>query len=118
MELNNLKKAVSDAVTAAEKKAADTANRAKVRFALANLQSDLDEQYEKLGKLYYEAIASGVNNGTKESAVIAKIDSIKTDMEILKSEIGMAPKRGKICAACGKAIPKGAAFCPYCGEKM
>ena len=118
MDLNNIKKAVTDAAEAAGKKAADAANRAKVKFALANLQSDLDELYEQLGKLYYEAVSAGKNNGTKESAVIAKIDSIKTDMEILKAEAGIAPKNSKICAECGKAIPKNAVFCPYCGGKL
>ena len=118
MDLNNIKKTVSDAAAAAGKTAADTLNRAKVRFALANLQSDLDELYEKLGKLYYEGISTGKSNGTKESAIIAKIDSIKTDMEILKAEVGMAPKKGKVCTTCKRAIPKNASFCPYCGEEL
>lgn len=119
MEFKDIKKAVSDTAQSAGKKAGDFANKAKVRFALANLQSDLDELYEKLGKLYYESIASGVDNGTKESALINKIDSVKTDMEILKAEIGLnTKKRGKICASCGKTVPKNAEFCPYCGKEI
>ena len=110
--------ASAHAASNAGKKARDVANKTKIRFALANLQSDLDELYEKLGKLYYEAVVTGANNGTKESAIITKIDSIKADMEILKAEVGMFPKRGKMCSECGKIIPKNAEFCPYCGKEL
>ena len=118
MEIRDVKNAVADAAVSAGKKASDLANKAKIRFALANLQSDLDELYEKLGKLYYEAVARGINNGTKESVVIHKIDSIKADMEILRAELGYVPKNKKNCPICGKSIPKNVSFCPYCGKEI
>ena len=118
MELKDIKKAVTDTATTAGKKASDFANKTKIKCALANMQSDLDELYEKLGRLYYEAISKGAENGTKESAIIAKIDSVKADMEILKAEIGLFPKQGKVCGECGKTVPKNAAFCPYCGKDL
>jgi|GEM_PF-2534332 len=118
MEINDIKAAVKETAQNAGKKAGEIANKTKIKFALANLQSDLDELYEKLGKLYYEAVATGANNGTKESALITKIDSIKADMEILKAEVGMFPKKGKNCPGCGKIIPKNATFCPFCGKEL
>ena len=118
MELNEIAKIISDAAATAGKKAEDAANRAKVKFALANLQSDLDELYEKLGKLHYEAVAYGADTGAKESAVINRIDSIKADMEILKAEVGTFPKKSKPCPRCGKAIPNSSSFCPFCGKEM
>ena len=118
MDINDIKKAVSDTASAAGSKAREVANKTKIKFALANMQTDLDELYEKLGKLYYEAVSSGAVNGTKESAIITKIDSLKTDMEILKAEIGLFPKKGKICPECAKTIPKNAEFCPYCGKEI
>ena len=81
------------------------------------MQSDLDELYEELGRLYYNSLSTGTSNGTKESAVITKIDSLKADMEILKAEVGVFPRKGKLCAECGKTIPKNASFCPYCGSE-
>ncbi len=116
MDLKDIKKAVSDTASTAGKKAADLANKTKVRFALANMQAELDELYEKLGKLHYDAVVSGISNGTKESAIITNSDSLKADMEILKAEIGLFPKKGKVCASCGKTIPKNSEFCPYCGK--
>ena len=118
MDLNDIKKTVSDTASNAGKIVSDFANKTKVRFALANMQAELDELYEKLGKLYYDAISTGANNGTKESAILTKIDSIKADMEILKAEIGLFPKKGKVCASCGKTIPKNSDFCPYCGKEL
>lgn len=118
MDFENIKAAVKDTANTAGKKAGEIANKTKIRFALANLQSDLDELYEKLGKLHYDAVVSGISNGTKESAIITKIDSIKADMEILKAEVGTFPKKGKPCPECGKTIPNSAAFCPYCGKEI
>ena len=114
----SFKKALSRTASAAGQKAGDLANKTKIRFALANMQAELDELYEKLGKLHYDAISKGTDNGTKESALITKIDSLKSDMEILKAEIGLFPKRSKICPVCGKAVPKNADFCPYCGNEI
>ena len=118
MDFNDIKRAVSDTASAAGKKAGDIANKTKVRFALANMQAELDELYERLGKLHYDAISTGADNGTKESALITKIDSLKSDMEILKAEIGLFPKKGKVCEFCGKTVPKNAEFCPYCGKDI
>ncbi len=118
MELENIKKTVKDTAKEVGKATCDVANKAKIKFALANLQSDLDELYEKLGRLYYESVAKGAINGTKESAIITKIDSIRADMEILKAEVGIFPRRGKICPDCEHTIPKNASFCPYCGKEM
>ena len=116
MDMNDIKATIRDAASTAGRKAGEIANKTKIKFALANLQGDLDELYEKLGRLYYEAVTQGINNGTKESAIITKIDSIKDDMEILKAEIGEFPRKGKICRHCGKNIPKNSSFCPYCGK--
>lgn len=118
MDLKDIKKAFSDTASTAGKKAGEVANKTKIRFALANMQTDLDELYERLGKLHYDSISTGVDNGTKESALITKIDSLKSDMEILKAEIGLFPKRGKVCSYCGKTIPKNSEFCPYCGKDV
>ena len=118
MDFNDIKKTISETASSTGKKAGELVNKTKVRFALANMQTDLDELYERLGKLHYDALSTGADNGTKESALITKIDSLKADMEILKAEIGLFPKRGKECPHCGKAIPKSSTFCPYCGKEV
>ena len=118
MEFKDIQKAVAETASAAGKKAGDIANKAKIRFALANMQSDLDELYEKLGKLYYQSFATGANNSAKESALISKIESLKTDMEILRAEIGLYPKSSRECPVCGKSVPKNAEFCPFCGKEI
>ena len=118
MELENIKKVIKESAECASKKVCDVTNKAKIKFALANLQSDVDELYEKLGKLHYEAVAYGADTGAKESAIINRIDSIKADMEILKAEVGTFPKKSKPCPRCGKDIPNSSSFCPFCGKEM
>lgn len=101
----------------AGKKAGEITARAKIRFALANLQGDLDELYEKLGAIRYDAVKSGFDNGSRERAAIAKIDRIKADMELLKAELEVSKLEGK-CHMCGEKVAKGSEFCPYCGEDL
>ena len=76
----------------AGKKAGELTNTAKIRFALANLQADLDELYEKLGKLRYESICQG-EDSDKEAILVEKIDSVKDNMEILKAELAASKKK-------------------------
>lgn len=95
--------------------AGDITNRAKIKFALANLQDDLDTVYEKLGAIRYDSIKNGRDHSSRETAAVAKIDRIKADMEMLKAELEVSKN---ICPSCGAKTVKGSGFCPSCGEKL
>ena len=114
---DKIAKNASDVAKAAGKKAEGIANTAKIKFALANLQSDLDELYEKLGRLYYNTMTGGNADEHSEGVLIGKITTVKADMEILKAELAAA-KNENICASCGKNVEKELSFCPYCGCKL
>ena len=75
MGFDDIKKAVGEGASAACKMAGDIANKTKIKFALANLQDDVDELYEKLGKLHYEAVAFGADRA-KAVATFAFIYSV------------------------------------------
>lgn len=113
---DKMSKTVSSAAKSAEKKAGQLANTAKIKFALANMQTDLDELYEKLGRCRYEAI-SGISTDAGEMALIKKIDSLKADMELLKAELSRA-KNERVCPVCKKGAASNLSFCPYCGSKL
>lgn len=114
---DDISKNVAKAAKIATQKTGDFINQGKIKFALANLQSDLDELYEELGRLHYDNVSLGVSHGAKEAAIIRKIDSLKADMEILKAEVAKAPKE-RICPECHKTVKNGLSFCPFCGEKI
>lgn len=114
---DDITKNVTKAAKIATKKTNDAINRGKIRFALANLQSDLDELYEELGRLRYDSISLGSPHGSREAAVIRKIDSVKADMEILKAELTRG-NPDNTCPECKKPVKKGLSFCPYCGENL
>lgn len=114
--INEITETMSKAAECASKKGGELLNRGKIRFALANLQSDLDELYEKLGKMRYEEISTGSVDAETEEKIISKIDSVMTDMEILKAEL--MTSGAAVCPACGKSVKKNTSFCPYCGEKL
>lgn len=101
----------------AGKKAGEVTNRAKIRFALANLQGELDELFEKLGAIRYDTVKNGHDNASRERAAVAKIDRVKADMEILKAELEASKLDGR-CHMCGEKVAKDSEFCPYCGEDL
>lgn len=115
--IDGITKNVAKAAKTATKKTEEVINKGKIKFALANLQSDLDELFEELGRLRYDSVSLGVSHGSKEAAVIRKIDSIKADMEILKAELTKNAKEN-VCPECSKTVKKGLSFCPFCGEKL
>ena len=109
-------KKVSDCAAQTGKKAGEITNRAKIRFALINMQSDLDELYEKLGSIRYDTVENGAGNESREKACINKIRRLKNDMDILRAELELA-HRENVCANCGEKITKNALYCPFCGEE-
>ncbi len=118
--MNYFEKAAKTAERYAEKagkKAGEMTNRAKIKFALANLQDDLDELYAKLGEIRYETLTSGHDNTSREHAAVTKIDGIKADMEILKAELRSTDST-VVCSVCRKKLAKNSEFCPYCGNKL
>ena len=117
--VNDIAKKVSKVACDAGKKGGELVNKGKIRFALANLQSDLDELYEKLGRMRYDALTTGYFDDDKEIEIITKIDSVLDDMEILKAELKAGAASSSLgCPKCGKSVKKNTAFCPYCGEKL
>lgn len=122
MEFNELKKKVTSAASAAGKKAGEITNKTKIRFALANLQSDLDELYEKLGKMHYETVVLKKGSTASEASLISKINSLRADMNILKAELMRDEKpkavKDRICSECGKPLSDGLDFCPFCGTDI
>lgn len=120
MDFDKLSGKLAKAATKAGDFAKETANTAKIKFALANLQGDLDEMYEELGRLHYNALISGSPMTKKEDAVVEKIAQIKADIDVLKAEIemGKATKAENICPECGSKTTKKQSFCPYCGTKL
>ncbi len=113
----NAAKTVGRYAEKAGKKAGEMTNRAKIRFALANLQDDLDELYAKLGEIRYETLTTGHDNASREHAAVTKISAIKADMEILKEEL-RATDSTAVCPTCKKKLSKNSEFCPYCGNKL
>ena len=117
MDFDKIGDQITKTAAKAGRFAKETANTAKIKFALANLQGDLDEMYEELGRLHYNALISGSVMTKKEDAVIEKIAQIKADIDVLKAELEMS-KAANICPECGKKTSKGQSFCPYCGTEL
>ncbi|MQN02111.1 MAG: zinc-ribbon domain-containing protein [Lachnospiraceae bacterium] len=91
--------------------AKDAARTAKLNVRLRSLDDKLTQEFENLGKKYYE---KHKNENTAENR---RISEIYTEISDTKDEL--ADIRGEVvCPNCGEYVPKNAKFCPNCGEDM
>ncbi len=100
------------------KKTEDVVNTSKLKIEQASIEAKLSKDYEKLGRLYYEALTNG--NGQIEEdtdKLIADIGTKINSIEELGDKIGEV-KNKKLCPTCKKYVDINATFCSNCGGKF
>lgn len=101
--------------------AKETKDTARLHAAVVSANSKMTEQYEKIGRLIYDAY--------KGDAVMLEEfgDTIKEAFTIIENEEGkkreaqdtlVQNKGGIQCPDCGTTLPKGSSFCSKCGKSL
>lgn len=68
-------------------KSSELADTAKTKVSIKSAEADLDDQFIKLGKLYYEVLNKDNVFDEKVAPVVQKIDEINQRIESLKSSL-------------------------------
>ena len=112
---DNIGKALSDVGNTTLKKGKDAVNVSKYNRMISDEEKEISRNYEKIGKLYFEAHSEDFEPGFTEliSDVNVSFARIKEYQETLDKLQGI-----KKCASCGAVLPEGAMYCPDCGTKM
>jgi len=114
---DDVTKAASDAATMAAKKTSELTAAAKLKYKLHTEQTRLSVIYEKIGRLYYDSIKSGVDNTAKIAELTAEVDAVSAEIASCTAKLADM-KRKRLCPACNAEIAKDSIYCPRCGAKQ
>lgn len=118
---NEFSEKLNDTANRAAKGIDTLGNLAKTRYRLAVKRRELEQQYEKLGRLHYDEFRIPHFDGTSEALEICRsIDALRKEIAALESALGTSPASdsARFCPKCGFELEEDMAFCPKCGEKI
>ncbi len=113
---NLLNKAKYGAKTVGNK-TGDFVEVTKLKMTLADLEKEIAENFEGLGRLTYDGQKSGDDVSEEVSACIENIDRLEEAAEAVREQI-YAYKNLVRCVACGEVVENTAAFCSKCGSPL
>ena len=108
-------KMISDFATTTVKKTKDLTETGKLKLQINSLKTDLDEQYKKLGRLFFEADGE-MDRGDCPDAFY-QIESLLQQIEELSGQVNEL-KNIAVCPNCGTKMELGVSYCSNCGAKM
>ena len=113
---NDIKKGFTKAAIKTKETSENVVEIAKLKYKLAELKSDIDENYKKIGKLVYNA-----DEDSDISEEIASICTAITEMsekrDDMQENLNVLLNK-KQCPECGMKLDKDFDFCPTCGYKF
>ena len=111
---------VTNAKSAAQtvsKVAVQFVDMSKLRLNLAELNGEINKQYQALGQFVYEAEKAGTLCEKEKAEKIAAIDDLYAQFSTVSAHL--AALRNKVtCPACGKQVDMDSMFCSHCGMRL
>lgn len=105
------------AVDAIGEKAGQIVDVSKLNIRMAELKSDMKNEYEALGKAVYKAKKENIEDEVTVNYEIAQIDNLSMQIEELKKQIATM-KNKVLCESCGEPNEIDACYCSKCGEHI
>ncbi|MCH5186103.1 MAG: zinc-ribbon domain-containing protein [Oscillospiraceae bacterium] len=122
--INNLKAGASVIANEAEtltrnviSKSSDIADRAKINFAIREIENRLNDAYLFIGKCVYEQAKNGAEFSDDIREKCGFIDGCTDEINALKKDLA-ASKSTVLCPQCGNYAAETSKFCPECGAKL
>jgi len=105
------------AVDALGEKAGQFVDVSKLNIRVAELKSDLKNEFEALGKTVYNCEKNHLDAAQETNTFVSNIDNIYIQIEELKKQIAEM-KNKVICKFCSGANENNAIYCGKCGKKL
>ena len=113
MDLQDVKKVVVEGAQKVAKKSGEALEYGKIKYAIYDIQNDINKIFTQMGQAAYEAHKGG-DIGDDITQKCELIDEKKHMINELQSDLA-ALKNSKKCDGCGKFVKKEDAYCPACG---
>lgn len=115
-----MEKIISDlkktAISAAQK-TGEMVEIGKLKIAVTNKKSKINDCYKDLGLALYTAQKQGAEDTEGLNRIIADIDTLFEELSELERELASL-KSQKKCVVCGEFCDEENSFCPKCGAKF
>ena len=120
-KVEELSKKVGDTASSTYNTVADKSGKlieeTKLKIAISDKETDIDEIYEEIGKAVYNAYKAGEDVGKEFTKQGKKIDKLNEEIEEMNKKI-LYNKNLRKCESCGEKIALDSKFCTNCGEKQ
>lgn len=105
------------AAQAVGKAAGQFVDMSKLRLNLAELNGEINKQYQALGQFVYEAQKAGNTDETAYAEKIQALDELYAQFAAVSAQLA-ALQNKFTCPTCGKAVDVDSMFCSYCGTNL
>lgn len=119
-----IKKSAQKAIIEAERltkqameKSSSTVNQVKLKYAIKENETKIEELMIELGSHVYDEHTKGTQLNEDLADTCSKIDELKEEIQTIKQKIAEL-KECTLCPACGEANPKENNFCAKCGGSL
>ncbi len=104
-------------IDATGQKVNEAVNVQKIKFSIAKTKSDIEHDYQILGRLYYSGVRKENVDEDALKAIMEEIDLEFDKLRELEAELAFA-KGNSVCDSCGAANGADAEFCSKCGSAL
>ena len=108
---------VKSAAEAAGQAAGRFVDVSRLRMAAAEIRSEIDKNYRKLGQVVYASAKSEADCPELVEDYVTAIDELTAQLRSVTEAAEAAAPKPK-CPACGSTARKGDTFCSKCGTKL
>ncbi|OQB16096.1 MAG: Rad50 zinc hook motif protein [Firmicutes bacterium ADurb.Bin193] len=113
----DIKKTFSRAAGKFAKKSGEVLEVSKLTLAISAANSDIKEEYEKIGRIIYEGREKNDLTTEELNAHFEAIDGLLAKIGEYRQKLNEI-KNVRVCPVCGAELSKDSTFCAKCGEKL
>ncbi len=114
---NDISQKISKVANSTVKGAEKLTDITRLKYNISVEKGKLKDTFCEIGKLHYNEMIKGVNNGEKVRDKCLEADCIKAEIRNLEEKLAEL-SNFKICPNCKAKIEKEMLYCPDCGTKQ
>lgn len=115
-DFNGIKKGFTKAAIKTKETSETVVEVAKLKYKLAEVKTDIEESYKKIGKLVYNA-EEDADISEEIAGICAEISDMTEKKNDMQDNLNNLLNK-KQCPACEMKLDKEFEFCPKCGYRF
>lgn len=102
----------------ATRRSGDLFEVTKIKFELAKLEKEMENNLTGLGALYFQKY-KGVEDVDEEiERLLQSTDKLEEEISAMEKQIEKLQPKGVTCPDCNIDLPSGGKYCSFCGKEV